>query len=184
MSDVALVALISSTGTVLVALASVAASIWGAAWREARQRKVELEEAAKTLRYTRAMELVSAIAARDVGAAAVKNAWAVTEARARFIATLRPGESAAEHFTRRMIDVVAEGHPSSYARRQDRPRMLEVHSDRLFAWLRGEITASELSAPEASWPVEARFEANSFVRLEASPTVANGTGDSDTENGS
>lgn len=148
MSDVVAVALITGIGTAIVAIAGVVGQIWGPAWRDERDRRATAEHASEALRYERALEFVEAVA-KVTRAQTMGDVFAASLARARFIATLRPGEQAAEVFTRRMLDVAR-----SDAVRGEKPRILDQHSDLLFRWLRGESKVDELQMPGVRMEIE------------------------------
>jgi len=141
MNEVLLVALFSSAGAALVAVAGAAASIFGPAWREKAQRDSEREYAASNERYARALDLVEAL-----GQLTVVNKYAdirhAQDARNRFVATLRAGEGAVGGYTARLLANVEN---------QKREGLLTLNaaSDLLFGWLRGDvpIEAFDLQMP-------------------------------------
>lgn len=131
MSDVVQVALVTGFYSLIVAVTSVLAQYFGPEWRDARARKREAAASEVARRYERALGFVEALAG-EAGRKAPTRA-AVLAARTRFVAVLRPGEQAAEVFTRRLIDRAFATSP-----REARLEYLDRQADKLFQWLRGD----------------------------------------------
>lgn len=139
MNDVVLAALFSSAGAALVAVAGAIASIFGPAWREAAQRRHEVEAAREDARYDRALSFVEKLLSQP-SASYWHDTVELYAARSRFVATLRPGDAAVETYTSKMVDLAR----SSDLAAPKRVEQLSVAIDRLFEWLRGDVNESAL----------------------------------------
>lgn len=146
MSDVVLAALFAAGGAALVAVAGAFAQILGPAWADGRRAKREADAAREALRSARALEWVSTMVNFSVIGADTRDMRPEIAARGAFLATLRPGESAVAKFVEDSQAAV-EMYRNEPGRGQ---AYMEAASEQLFAWLRGDLAASELSEAEAS----------------------------------
>jgi hypothetical protein len=141
MNDVVLTALVSSAGVSLVAISGAAATIFGPARREHLQRRDERLHALDDLRYARTSEFLDALATLiPAWSNRIKYEQAAAIARNRLIATLRPGESPVEKFTSELLNFMM-GSPGENDLAQE---YLGEGANRLYRWLRAEITPDQL----------------------------------------
>ena len=138
MNDVLLVALFSSAGAALVAIASAAATIYGPAWREREQRKQDRIDSSDSARYERALEFIDALT-RLTSTGEFSELQETHVKLSRFVATLRPGEDAVGAFARKLPSAVAGRN------RYGLDKVAEA-ADKIFGWLRGEVPISEFDA--------------------------------------
>lgn len=137
MNDVALVALITTSGTVLVALLGYVSGFFSERWQDRRRAAREALAASDTDRFNALRHFSGAlIDATDI------HMWeerqAVQGARVAFVSTLRRGEGHVAGFADELTNkVVSQNGPGSLA-------VAVQGSDLLFAWLRGDVDASEL----------------------------------------
>lgn len=144
----AFVALISTSGTVLVAAIGAIGALFGENWREVRRNAAQEKAAADDLRYKALLAFSEALLA-----ATSMEYWsdrlAVNKARIEFTSTLRKGEGDVAVYAAELVDEVAR------AKNADAMLALRIAtegSDQMFAWLRGDRSASELKAPGQSDP--------------------------------
>lgn len=137
MTDVALVALITSTATVLVAVTAAVANYFGAGRQERIRVAAEQEAAVVARRFARAEEFAEAMILA-ANAERWKHRTDVTRAWARFAATLRAGEGPVADYGQRMMERVIS------AQALDAVKIAAEASDRIFSWLRGEVTPAEM----------------------------------------
>ena len=137
MNDVLLVALFSSSGAALVAIASALATIYGPAWREREQRKQDRIESSDAARYERALEFFESLTRLTVA-----STYADTRDShvkwSRFVATLRHGEGAVGSYAKTLL---ATTHGTKAAGLED----ITVAADKIFGWLRGDVLLSEFT---------------------------------------
>ena len=138
MNDVQSVALLSSAGAALVALAGAAASIYGPAWREREQRRQERLDASEAARYERALEFIDALT-RLTSRGEFSDLQETHVKLSRFVATLRPGEGAVGLFAR-TLPAAVNGR-TGYGLDQ-----VADAADKIFGWLRGDVPISEFDA--------------------------------------
>lgn len=146
MSEVAQVALFSASATVLVALFGLIGSLIGPAAlerrrakREEKQAAIERKERLLGERNRRAEELSAALI--DAIGSGDWEGWAKAEkARMRFIAVLQPGEGFAASY-------VSEIRECATRLSDDDARLKLALEDmyRVFAWIRGDISTTELN---------------------------------------
>lgn len=136
MSDIALTALISTGGATLVAIAGAVAAIFGPAWRDRAARKLEREAAAETARYEALLGYIEALNAITPVSSNLVRYRDAHLALSRFVSTLRPGEGPAGDVARGLLQVREK---SVYGLDE-----VQAVSERLFAWLRGEISVTEI----------------------------------------
>lgn len=140
MDAVAQVALITTSGTVLVALLGLAGNFFGESWREGRRRAHDLERAGDAERFE-SLRVFSGALLDGTNAWDWDDRLRVQGARVRFISTLRPGESQVSAFTAALTDrVLASRGPSSLT-------VAVAGTDQLFEWLRGDISQGDLALP-------------------------------------
>ncbi|WP_156459182.1 hypothetical protein [Microbacterium sp. Leaf151] len=140
----ALVALISTSGTVLVAAIGAIGALFGESWRESRRSAAQARAAAVDRRYDALVTFSEALIA-----ATQMERWAdrleVNRARIRFSSTLRSGEGAVADYAAELVDAVAR---EQIVHMMVSLRVATGGSDQLFAWLRGDMLASELTVPD------------------------------------
>lgn len=133
MSDVALVAVISTSGTVLVALAGALGAIFGSSWRDAASRRALAAEASAALRYQRASEFVDALGQFTKG-----ETWSdrvrVHEARHQFVAVLRAGEGSIQDYSRHLIEAMVGARDL-----KSKLSLVTAAADLIFEYLRGDL---------------------------------------------
>ncbi len=132
------VALISTSGTVAVALLGVMGTVFGESWREQR-RASEAAESAEVARRYLALQVFAAALLRATRAYGWEDRIAVEAARVDFVATLRKGEGRVADFTADLVDAVAHRKPVTTAL-----TIATDGADELFAWLRGDKLAADL----------------------------------------
>lgn len=132
-------ALIGAIPVAVVAVAGSVAQIWGPAWREERAEKRRRDAEHDALRYQRALEFIEALS-EDIGEYShTPREWdkQTALARARFVATLRPGEQVVDEYTERQSRIFHNfGNPGP---------AINAISSKLFAYLRGDIKAADLT---------------------------------------
>lgn len=136
MSEVTIVAIVGALATIVVGVAASLAQIFGPAWRDARARAQTRLDEGEQLRYQRALELIESLSRHDI----IKTGSSsrdVLLATAAMLATLRAGETKVAEY----IQDRAHAVESSQARN---PREIGRFSDRLFAYLRGDLSMDEL----------------------------------------
>jgi len=133
-------ALIGAIPVAVVAVAGSVAQIWGPAWREERAERRRRDAEHDALRNQRALEYIEALS-QDIGDYGLSpRDWEmqVALARSRFVATLRPGEQAVDEYTERQILIYFRD-PGNGG------RAISAIASKLFAYLRGDIRAADLS---------------------------------------
>ncbi|KKI18724.1 MULTISPECIES: hypothetical protein [unclassified Leucobacter] len=158
MSDVAVVALISSCASVVGGLVALVGTFFGPAWldrgRRLREAKTQAAAAAadrSDRRSRRAAELVDALHTSAGAAHQWEEKKEAMLAGTRMIAELEKGEAIAAAHVRRVVD-------SALAEPDDeRSTVIATKgTDQLFAWLRGDLEEIELmhfaEAEEAHGP--------------------------------
>lgn len=138
MTELIWVAAITTLGTLLGAAVGSLSSVFGPAWQ---QRKAQAEADARArddVRFERAQVMLDAMGTQLVSDYASDVAQAEAH-RVAFVATLRPGEGAADTFTRDL---------SSAIRKAGRRRALAISAagaSVVFAWLRGDAPITSLT---------------------------------------
>lgn len=137
MNDVALVALITTSGTVLVALLGYVAGFFNDRWQDRRRAAREAAAASDKERFDSLRHYSAALmAATNI------QFWQqrldVQEARITFVSTLRRGEGLVANFADALTNEVASNKAGKSL------KIAVDGSDQLFAWLRGDLEASEL----------------------------------------
>lgn len=134
----ALVALISTSGTVLVALIGALSGVFGGRWMERRAAAEERERSADSERFLAAQYFAGALL-RLARFSESESQLAADSARVDFVAKLRAGEGQIADFASALVTVVIE------SKADDANTTVTSGTDQLFAWLRGEIEAGQLS---------------------------------------
>lgn len=130
-SEVALVAIVGASATVLVGLAAALAQVFGPAWRDSRMRRIDLEATRDDERFARAEQLLQSIAETKVSITG--SALPFMNARARFVSTLRKGEGAVARY------VAVESVYVAGRQREFFDGAQTTFAENLFGYLRGDV---------------------------------------------
>ena len=138
MNDVLLVALFSSAGAALVAIASAAATIYGPARGEREQRKQDRIDSSDSARYERALEYFESLTQLTLAGVYADSQDAYVK-WSRFVATLRRGEGAVGAYAKMLLKTnLAAGNG---------PEKISIAAEKIFGWMRGDVPISEFEDP-------------------------------------
>lgn len=146
MTQVVLLSVISAGSAVLGAFAGALGTIFGPAWLESRRHRAESVRSREDARFAAVARLGEALALN--GGDNQGSALRYNEARIALAGALRAGEGAATRYA----DAVYDDFKRDMRTLGGRAAIDAISGkmDKLFAWLRGEITLAELD------PVETR----------------------------
>lgn len=142
MNDVALVALITTSGTVLVALLGYIANFFSEGARDRKRAELESERASDQARFE-ALRLFSAALIDASSLHSWSQRQALQGARVAFVSTLRRGEGEVAEFTDTLTNAVVG------FRGTESLAIAVDGGDQLFAWLRGDLTPDDLQLNQA-----------------------------------
>lgn len=139
MDDVtAQVALISTSGTVAVALIGALGGVFGERWWQARQAKRAAAAEQSATRYEALLGFTQALLAWVHNSTDGRSAQ-LSAARIGFVAVLGPGEGGIGTAT---LDLIEQVRNNALSRRA----IAMAGSDALFSWLRGELTVDRVQS--------------------------------------
>jgi hypothetical protein len=145
MSDGVWLAIITASAGIVGALVGSLATIFGPSWWEARRLRDARDKVESDARYERVETFIDAAASFGV-ADTGSTRRQLHVARNRLVSSLRAGEGNVGKYTHDVIAVIT-------ARRNVGYFVANGAADKLFAWLRGEVSSEDLRADEL-WTVE------------------------------
>lgn len=140
MTDVTLVALITSSGTVLVAVASALVALFGPGRQERTRQRLAAEAAEEKRRYDRAAAFAEALILASSATTTGQTRAQLAVIWAQFASTLRSGDGPISEFAELTMEVVLNS-----SNRNVGLSMATLSGDTIFRWLRGDVSTEQVN---------------------------------------